>query len=392
MGTVTFHHVHKSYKGEAQASVKDFHLEINDGEFLVLVGPSGCGKSTTLRMLAGLEEITSGDIFIDHRLINYVSPKNRDIAMVFQNYSLYPNLSVYGNISLGLKLRKMAKHEIELKVNRVARILEISHLLDKLPHQLSGGQKQRVALGRAIVREPKVFLMDEPLSNLDAKLRAQTRAEIIRMHERMKTTIVYVTHDQVEAMTMGTRIVVMKSGEIQQVSTPQEVYDYPNNLFVAGFIGTPQMNFVSGSVTFKDGRYYFENNRWKLPLPAGCFDALARTSSNLRHIVLGLRPEHVQLEAEQKAEKAEWMIPAQVEMKELMGPDTYVSVRIGSLSSAERAVKTAESYTFTLRADPHTPVQVGDHVLIQLLLNKAHLFDGETGHNIARKGEEPAWE
>lgn len=233
----------------------------------MLVGPSGCGKSTTLRMLAGLEEITEGDLYIDEKFVNYVSPKDRDIAMVFQNYALYPNLTVYENIALGLKLRKTAKHDIELRVNRVAKILEISHLLERKPSQLSGGQKQRVALGRAIAREPQVFLMDEPLSNLDAKLRAQTRAEIIKLQSDLKRTMVYVTHDQVEAMTMGTRIVVMKDGVIQQVAPPRQLYDEPTNLFVAGFIGSPQMNFMEGSLVLEDGLYYFVNKRIKLLVP-----------------------------------------------------------------------------------------------------------------------------
>ena len=223
MGSLSCRHIFKYYKGEHRPAVNDFNLNVSDGEFIVLVGPSGCGKSTMLRMIAGLETISDGDLYIADRYVNYVSPKNRDISMVFQNYALYPNLSVYENMALGLKLRKVAKHEVELKVNRAAKILEISHLLDKRPNQLSGGQKQRVALGRAIVREPELFLMDEPLSNLDAKLRAQTRAEIIKLHNQLQTTTLYVTHDQTEAMTMGTRIVVMKDGEIQQVAAPQHL-------------------------------------------------------------------------------------------------------------------------------------------------------------------------
>lgn len=375
MGVVTFHHVYKRYKGEAQPAVKDFHLKIEDGEFLVFVGPSGCGKSTTLRMLAGLEEVTEGDIFIDDKFINYVSPKNRDISMVFQNYALYPNLTVYENIAFGLKLRKVAKYEIEMKVNHATRMLEISHLLDRLPHQLSGGQKQRVALGRAIVRNPKVFLMDEPLSNLDAKLRAQTRAEIIRLHERMKTTIVYVTHDQVEAMTMGTRIVVMKAGEIQQVSAPQQLYDNPANMFVAGFIGTPQMNFIQGRISYEQEFFYFETNRWKLRIPEDFYVFFRELSaSSLRNVVLGLRSEHIILEDEQRVQQEEWTVNANVEMKELMGSDTYVSVNSGS-------------DILVLRADAHTKVQIGDQLRIQLRMTKAHFFDEESGQAITRKGD-----
>ncbi|WP_048747443.1 ABC transporter ATP-binding protein, partial [Paenibacillus sp. P22] len=297
MGSITFNHVFKRYKGEARPAVDDFHLSIEEGEFLVLVGPSGCGKSTTLRMLAGLEEISSGELYMDGKFINYVSPKDRDIAMVFQNYALYPNLSVFENIALGLKLRKTAKHEIGLRVNRVAKILEISHLLERKPSQLSGGQKQRVALGRAIAREPQVFLMDEPLSNLDAKLRAQTRAELIKLQSDLKRTTVYVTHDQVEAMTMGTRIVVMKDGVIQQVAPPRKLYDEPANLFVAGFIGSPQMNFIPGRIQREDGTLYFANRRMKLPLPVEMERRLGGTDRSLRSVVLGVRPEHVRLSA-----------------------------------------------------------------------------------------------
>ncbi|BBH22165.1 ABC transporter ATP-binding protein [Paenibacillus baekrokdamisoli] len=369
MGTVSFRHVYKAYKGEENPSVKNFHLEVGDGEFLVLVGPSGCGKSTTLRMLAGLEEITDGEIYIDDKFINYVSPKNRDIAMVFQNYALYPNLSIYENIALGLRLRKVDKHEIELKVNRVARALEIDHLLERRPNQLSGGQKQRVALGRAMVRDPKVFLMDEPLSNLDAKLRAQTRAELIRMHANLQTTTVYVTHDQVEAMTMGTRIVVMKSGEIQQVDSPQQLYDYPSNMFVASFIGTPQMNFVQGRLTREQNRFYFETKRWRLPLPSAFTSMLEASEFKKNDVVLGMRSEHIQLENECRVTEAEWVIEAKIEMKELMGSDTYLTADV----SHDK---------LTLRAESHTDVQIGDQVRIHLRLDKAHLFSGETKQSI----------
>jgi multiple sugar transport system ATP-binding protein len=374
MGSIHFKHVYKKYKGEAQPSVKDFDLSVDDGEFLVLVGPSGCGKSTTLRMLAGLEDITDGELYIDDKYMNYVSPKNRDIAMVFQNYALYPNLSVYENMALGLKLRKTAKHEIELKVTRAARILEISHLLDKKPNQLSGGQKQRVALGRAIVREPKVFLMDEPLSNLDAKLRAQTRAELIKLHGTLQTTTVYVTHDQVEAMTMGTRIVVMKDGVIQQVSPPHELYEYPVNLFVAGFIGSPQMNLIEGGIFIRDGEYFFENNRLKLPVPKEHTKVLSNSSTNLRQVVLGIRPEQVTLFKPEGAEGVEdWSVPAIVDMIELMGADSYVYLKIGD-------------YGIISRAGTHVPVRKGDHVHISFNMHKAHYFDRETCESIGYRG------
>jgi len=375
MGTVTFCHVHKSYKGDGKPAVNDFHLDVSDGEFLVLVGPSGCGKSTTLRMLAGLEEITSGEIYIDDKFINYVSPKNRDIAMVFQNYALYPNLSVYENMALGLRLRKVSKQDIELKVKRVARSLEMSHLLERRPSQLSGGQKQRVALGRAMVREPKVFLMDEPLSNLDAKLRAQTREELIRMHADLRTTTVYVTHDQVEAMTMGTRIVVMKAGEIQQVDAPQRLYDYPVNRFVASFIGTPQMNFVQGRLRRESGTYYFENKRWKLPLPPAVAALLDRSDLRLTDVVLGLRPEHIAHHSESTRRNEEWIVPALVEMKELMGSDTFLTADVGH-------------HRLTFRTDAHTAVNVGDRIDIYLNLDKVHLFSGETEKSILYSNRE----
>ena len=247
MANLSLKHIYKVYPGDVTA-VKDFNLEIADKEFIVFVGPSGCGKSTTLRMIAGLEEISKGELYIGDRLVNEVEPKERDIAMVFQSYALYPHMTVYDNMAFGLKLRKVPKDEIDKKVKDAAKILDIEHLLDRKPKALSGGQRQRVALGRAIVREPKVFLMDEPLSNLDAKLRVQMRTEISKLHQRLQTTFIYVTHDQVEAMTMGTRIVVMKDGIVQQVDSPQEIYNNPANIFVAGFIGSPQMNFIDGTI------------------------------------------------------------------------------------------------------------------------------------------------
>ena len=266
MASVTLKNIYKVYTGGVTA-VSDFCLDIEDKEFIVLVGPSGCGKSTTLRMVAGLEEISDGELYIGDKLVNDVAPKDRDIAMVFQNYALYPHMTVYDNMAFGLKLRKTPKAQIDKRVKEAARILDIEHLLNRKPKALSGGQRQRVALGRAIVREPKVFLMDEPLSNLDAKLRVQMRTEITKLHQRLQTTFIYVTHDQTEAMTMGSRIVVMKDGFIQQVDTPQNLYDYPTNLFVAGFIGSPQMNFFSVRLVKKDGGVYavFGENEIKVP-------------------------------------------------------------------------------------------------------------------------------
>ncbi|WP_409342219.1 ABC transporter ATP-binding protein [Paenibacillus sp. MBLB4367] len=374
MGNVAFHHVYKYYKGEPQPSVNDFHLEVPDGEFLVLVGPSGCGKSTTLRMLAGLEEVSEGDIFIDGKFVNYVSPKNRDIAMVFQNYALYPNLSVYENMALGLQLHKVAKHEVELRVNRAAKMLEIAHFLTKKPGQLSGGQKQRVALGRALVREPQVFLMDEPLSNLDAQLRTQTRMEISKLHSQLKTTMVYVTHDQTEAMTMGTRIVVMRYGKIQQVAPPQQLYDEPANMFVAGFIGTPQMNFIEGAIVSENGRYFFETKRLKLNIPESYNRYIRSATTNLRQVTMGVRPEYVFCEAWALEKYPEWQLSASVDMREPMGSNTFLYVTFGE-------------DTLICRTEAHTSVQPGDTMKLVIRMDKAHFFDRETGVSLASQGE-----
>ncbi|WP_341479981.1 ABC transporter ATP-binding protein [Paenibacillus dendrobii] len=363
MGSISFNHVFKRYKGESRPAVNDFHLTIEEGEFLVLVGPSGCGKSTTLRMLAGLEEISSGELYLDGRFINYVSPKDRDIAMVFQNYALYPNLSVFENIALGLKLRKTAKHEIESRVKRVASILEISHLLERKPSQLSGGQKQRVALGRAIAREPQVFLMDEPLSNLDAKLRAQTRAELIKMQSDLKRTTVYVTHDQVEAMTMGTRIVVMKDGVIQQVAEPRKLYDEPANVFVAGFIGSPQMNFLNGTIEKNEEEYYFSNKRMKLLLPEAFGRRFEQARKTVRSVILGVRPEHVILKPGSSDEVN--TVTGLVHMTEATGADSYVYVQLGS-------------YLLIARTNPEQIYATGDVVSVAFMMNKIHFFDEST--------------
>ncbi|MCC3374010.1 ABC transporter ATP-binding protein [Cohnella sp. REN36] len=376
MGSIAFNHVFKQYKGEARPAVNDFHLSIEEGEFLVLVGPSGCGKSTTLRMLAGLEEISSGELYIDGKFMNYVSPKDRDIAMVFQNYALYPNLSVFENIALGLKLRKTAKYEIELRVNKVAKILEIAHLLERKPSQLSGGQKQRVALGRAIAREPQVFLMDEPLSNLDAKLRAQTRAEIIKLQSDLQRTMVYVTHDQVEAMTMGTRIVVMKDGVIQQVAPPRQLYDQPANLFVAGFIGSPQMNFIPGNVTREEGVYYFVNKRMKLALPprfGAMFDRMERA---VRNVVMGVRPEHVLLRRDAGGASEDGaFFGGVVQMTEATGADSYVYVNVGETR-------------IIARTDPEDLYRKDDQPGVGFQLGKIHFFDETTGLSLAHGGDD----
>ncbi|MGO4274032.1 ABC transporter ATP-binding protein, partial [Paenibacillus sp. TAF58] len=268
MAGVRLNHIVKRYSGAEESTVKDFHLEVEDKEFVVLVGASGCGKSTTLRMIAGLEEITEGELYIGDRLVNDVAPKDRDIAMVFQSYALYPHMTVYQNMAFGLKLRKFKKADIDARVREAAKILDIVHLLDRKPKALSGGQRQRVALGRAIVREPQVFLMDEPLSNLDAKLRVQMRAEITKLTKRLGVTTIYVTHDQIEAMTMGDRIVVMDKGIIQQAATPEEIYNFPVNIFVAGFIGSPSMNFMTGSLTQEGSGVFFKAGTVNVEVPA----------------------------------------------------------------------------------------------------------------------------
>ena len=326
MASLSLRNVYKKYPGGVVA-VSDFNLEIKDKEFIILVGPSGCGKSTTLRMVAGLEEISEGEIYIGDRLVNDVAPKDRDIAMVFQNYALYPHMTVFDNMAFGLKLRKTSKDEIRRRVEEAARILDIEHLLERKPKALSGGQRQRVALGRAIVREPKVFLLDEPLSNLDAKLRAQMRTEISKLHQRLGTTFIYVTHDQTEAMTMGTRIVVMKGGIIQQVDTPQNLYLYPCNLFVAGFIGSPQMNFIESKLLKEGDAYFVEFGsedtktragvKFKIKLPAdknkdNCLEAYVG-----KEVIMGIRPENVHNEEHLLDDHADGVVEADVEVTEL---------------------------------------------------------------------------
>ena len=374
MASLSLRHVYKRYPGGVTA-VSDFNLEIKDKEFIILVGPSGCGKSTTLRMVAGLEEISDGEIYIGNKLVNDVAPKDRDIAMVFQNYALYPHMTVFDNMAFGLKLRKTPKDEIKRRVEEAARILDISHLLERKPKALSGGQRQRVALGRAIVREPKVFLLDEPLSNLDAKLRAQMRTEISKLHQRLGTTFIYVTHDQTEAMTMGTRIVVMKSGLIQQVDTPNNLYLYPCNLFVAGFIGSPQMNFIEAKLLKEGENYLVEFGsedtktragvKYKIQLPASknkdnCLEAYAG-----KEVIMGIRPENVHNEEDLIELHKDGIVEADVEVTELMGAETYLYMN-------------CEGQSINARVSPTNTARPGDKIKIAFETAKIHLFDKET--------------
>ena len=336
---------------EGVLAVDDFNLEIKDKEFIVLVGPSGCGKSTTLRMVAGLEEISKGELYIDNRLVNDVEPKDRDIAMVFQSYALYPHMTVRQNMEFPLKLRKMPKDEIDRKVNEAAEILDITQYLDRKPKALSGGQRQRVAIGRAIVREPKVLLMDEPLSNLDAKLRNQMRAEIIKLRQRINTTFIYVTHDQTEAMTLGDRIVIMKDGVVQQVGTPQDVYEHPINIFVAGFIGVPIMNFFEGEL-IKDGvKYYVEVQGARIELSAEKEAKMAARGVQAQKVTVGVRPEHIEL-----SEVPGKMISAKIDVSEMMGSQINLHINVNgkegiiivdTMSTAGRTFQMGEEINFT---------------------------------------------
>ncbi|GIO07249.1 ABC transporter ATP-binding protein [Brevibacillus reuszeri] len=366
MAKVTLSHIYKRY-GNNVTAVDDFHLDIHDREFLVLVGPSGCGKSTTLRMIAGLEEISEGDMYIGDRRVNDVAPKDRDIAMVFQSYALYPHMNVYENMAFGLKLRKFSKSEIEKRIQEAARILDISHLLDRKPKALSGGQRQRVALGRAIVREPQVFLMDEPLSNLDAKLRVQMRTEILKLHQRLNTTIIYVTHDQTEAMTMGDRIVVMKDGFIQQVATPTEIYNKPVNLFVASFIGSPAMNFVKGTVLEKDGVCVFEAPNIHIRFPEDKAKLVRDHGYVNKSAIFGIRPEDIYSDSTfLEANPFESFLNAEIDVVENMGSELYVYfTNIGDAQMVAR-VDSREGLK------PKMTVKLG------MDLSKCHLFDSET--------------
>jgi multiple sugar transport system ATP-binding protein len=361
MAQVTLTNVDKIYPGNVKA-VDGFSLEIKEGEFVALVGPSGCGKSTTLRMVAGLEEISGGTITIGGRVVNDVPPKDRDIAMVFQNYALYPHMTVRENMAFGLKLRKFPKDEIARRVGEAAQILGINELLDRRPKALSGGQRQRVAVGRAIVRKPAVFLFDEPLSNLDAKMRVQMRVEISRLHAKLGATMIYVTHDQIEAMTMGQRIVVMKDGLIQQVGVPLAIYDHPVNRFVAGFIGTPPMNFMEGQIHRQDGLLVFDGGPGLL-IPVSRKAEAAVAAYNGKPIVLGLRPEDIGSPAAEQAQAAR--ILATVDVVEPMGAESIVYLRTSKA-------------TLVSRVDAHSQLRVGQETMPAVFIEKAHYFDPVT--------------
>ena len=370
MAKVTLKNVKKIYDKNVMA-VHDFNLEIVDKEFIVLVGPSGCGKSTTLRMVAGLEEITEGEIYIDDTIVNEVPPKDRDIAMVFQNYALYPHMTVYDNMAFALKLRHESKDEIERRVKEAAEVLNISELLQRKPKALSGGQKQRVAIGRSIVREPKVFLMDEPLSNLDAKLRNQMRAEIIKLHKRVNTTFIYVTHDQTEAMTLGDRIVIMKDGFIQQIGTPQEVFNSPANLFVAGFIGTPQMNNFEAEL-IKDGdKYLAVLDDMKIPLTDEMNKALTAKDTKAQSIKLGIRPEHINIVKEGEKNSTS----ADIDISEMMGSETHLHLSVKGSDVVVR-IPTIELELYHEDADNKSKIH------LQFPNKLIHLFSKEDERNL----------
>lgn len=375
MSEIALRNVCKQFDSE-HYGVKDFNLDIHDKEFVIFVGPSGCGKSTTLRIIAGLEEITDGELWIDGEFSNYLEPKERGMSMVFQNYALYPNMTVYGNMAYALKIRKLPKDEIDRKVHEVAKILEIEQLLDRKPASLSGGQKQRVAIGSAIIRKPKAFLMDEPLSNLDAKLRAQMRVELVKLHKQLDTTIIYVTHDQTEAMTLGTKIVVMKDGLIQQVGAPQSIYDNPVNLFVAGFLGSPSMNFFRCTVKAE------ENNRTALLLDDaktvkkvyldGTRGKQIADRYNGRHVILGIRPEDIYELAEAKKlgiENESVDVDEPVVNREMLGAEVILYFD-------------EQGKTLAVRLSPENQTQVGEKVSLYFDMEKAHVFDPETEENI----------
>jgi multiple sugar transport system ATP-binding protein len=375
MSEIVLRNVCKQFDSE-HYGVKDFNLDIHDKEFVIFVGPSGCGKSTTLRIIAGLEEITDGELWIDGEFSNYLEPKERGMSMVFQNYALYPNMTVYGNMAYALKIRKLPKDEIDRKVHEVAKILEIEQLLDRKPAALSGGQKQRVAIGSAIIRKPKAFLMDEPLSNLDAKLRAQMRVELVKLHKQLDTTIIYVTHDQTEAMTLGTKIVVMKDGLIQQVGAPQNIYDNPVNLFVAGFLGSPSMNFFRCTVKAE------ENNRTALFLDDaktvkkvyldGTRGKQIADRYNGRHVILGIRPEDIYELAEAKKlgiENESVDVDEPVVNREMLGAEVILYFD-------------EQGKTLAVRLSPENQTQVGEKVSLYFDMEKAHVFDPETEENI----------
>jgi multiple sugar transport system ATP-binding protein len=376
MATLTLNGIKKIYDNKVTA-VHDFNLEIADKEFIVLVGPSGCGKSTTLRMVAGLEEISEGDLIIGDKRMNDVEPKDRDIAMVFQSYALYPHMTVYENMAFALKLRKFSKDEIDRRVREAAEILDITQYLDRKPKALSGGQRQRVAIGRAIVREPQVFLMDEPLSNLDAKLRNQMRAEIIKLRQRIDTTFIYVTHDQTEAMTLGDRIVIMKDGYIQQVGTPQEVFEHPINVFVAGFIGTPQMNFFDARLEQNGHEYFVTCAGARVELPAALQQQLRDKGVSPQEIVLGIRPEHISF-TEQAGPHT---LTGTVDVSEMMGSELYLhlSVEMGNDQTKDVVMRVSTS---ELPEAYHGGIPFGTRLHFTFPGNLVHLFNKETEVNL----------
>ena len=367
MASLSLKNICKKYSNGFEA-VKDFNLDVEDKEFIIFVGPSGCGKSTTLRMIAGLEEISSGELIIDGKVMNDVEPKDRDIAMVFQNYALYPHMTVFDNMAFGLKLRKVPKEEIKAKVEEAARILDLEKLLDRKPKALSGGQRQRVAMGRAIVRNPKVFLMDEPLSNLDAKLRVQMRSEIASLHNRLGATIIYVTHDQTEAMTLGTRIVVMKDGVVQQVDTPQNLYQKPQNLFVAGFMGSPQMNFLDAVVEVKGSEASLKVAGKSIPLPAEKAKKLIDGGYAGKTVTFGIRPEDV-YDSGEYVEKAKCVFESTIKVYELLGAEVYLYFDLAE-------------FPITARVDSRTSARPGDTVKFAFDVEKIHVFDKETEQTI----------
>ncbi len=369
MATLKLNKVNKVYPNGVHAVI-DFNLEIKDREFIAFVGPSGCGKSTTLRMIAGLEEITEGELYIDDILVNDVPPKDRNIAMVFQSYALYPHMTVFDNMAFGLKLRKVPKDEIEEKVYNAAEILGLVPYLRRKPKALSGGQRQRVALGRAIVRDARVFLMDEPLSNLDAKLRVQTRGELIKLHKSLQTTTIYVTHDQIEAMTMADRIVVMKDGLVMQVGSPKEIYDNPNNIFVGGFIGTPPMNFIHGKIT-KDGFFHVDNH--KIKVPEGKLELVKANEMFDTEIVLGIRPEDIHDDKVVFEAYPDAVVDIEVDVAELLGAETHIYSNLGE-------------YPFSASVDARYDVRIGDKLQLVFDMNKCHFFDPITEERLLPNG------
>ncbi len=376
MATLKFVNINKIYDNKVQA-VFDFNLDVRDKEFIVFVGPSGCGKSTTLRMVAGLEEITSGELYINDRMVNDIAPKDRDIAMVFQSYALYPHMTVYDNMAFGLKLRKIPKEEIEKRVNEAAAILGLEPYLNRRPKALSGGQRQRVALGRAIVRSPKVFLMDEPLSNLDAKLRVQMRSEIAKIHERVGATTIYVTHDQTEAMTMASRIVIMKDGHIQQIGTPKEVYNFPANIFVGGFIGSPAMNFLRGK--YIDGQFVIEGDKTQRAIRIDIPEELKLNIQGYENeeVVLGIRPEDIYVAGDMIKKYPGATTEVECDVVELLGHELIV---YGYMNGQRIIVKTSAN----------NDIQVHDKVNMTFDMGRTHFFDPTTTNRLVYKKEKVA--